>query len=316
VGEPNRGLEYMFIMMNSARLAVGLEGYAVAERAFQRAADWARNRLQGKVGAVPQGSAPTIIHHPDVKRMLLSMKAGVEAMRASALYAACQLDLAGHHPDATVRAASQARGDLLIPIVKAWSTELGIELASVGIQIHGGMGYIEETGAAQYLRDVRITAIYEGTTGIQANALIGRKIGRDGGTAMQALLTQMRTELAALNPTEPRAQAACRAAREAVDGLEAATRALLGMLATGPERAAAVAVPYLMTAGYTVGGWLMARAASIAADKLTGTEREFYSGKLATAQFYAEQLLPRTLAQRRIVEQGAGAVVGVDAGLI
>jgi len=319
VGEPNRGLEYMFIMMNSARLAVGLEGYAVAERAFQRAADWARNRLQGRVTAMPAGSAhatPTIIHHPDVKRMLLTMKSGAEAMRAIALYAAFQLDLAAHHPDPGVRAASQARGDLMIPIVKAWCTELGFEIASLGIQVHGGMGYIEETGAAQYLRDVRITSIYEGTTGIQANDLIGRKIGRDGGAAMSALIAEMRTQLGALKVADARAQAACRAAGEAVDTLEAASRALLGMLATAPERAAAVAVPYLLTAGFTIGGWLMARAAAIAADKTAGAEREFYAGKLASAQFYAEQLLPRTLALRRIVEQGAAAVVDVDAALI
>jgi len=317
VGEANRGLEYMFIMMNTARLAVGLEGYAVAERAFQHAAEYARSRLQGRVAVAPgSGATPTIIHHPDVKRMLLTMKSAVGAMRATALYAASQLDLAAHHADRAVRAAAQARGDLLIPIVKAWSTELGIELASLGIQVHGGMGYIEETGAAQYLRDVRITAIYEGTTGIQANDLIGRKIGRDGGAAMTGLLEAMRGELAAAQPSDAAAQAACRAALEAVDQLAAGTHALLGMLASSPERAAAVAVPYLMLSGFAIGGWQMARAAVLAAGKTAGAEREFYLGKLATAQFYGEQLLPRTLALQRIVERGAAAVAGVDAALI
>ena len=198
VGEANRGLEYMFVMMNAARLSVGLEGYAQGERAFQQAAEWARTRVQGKppvplakvAGSASLGTSSSpapIIGHPDVKRMLLGMKSTVEACRALALYAAYQLDLGAAHPDPAVRKAAQARGDLLIPVVKGFCTESGIEIASVGIQVHGGMGYVEETGAAQTLRDVRITTIYEGTTGIQSNDLIGRKIGRDGGAALRGL---------------------------------------------------------------------------------------------------------------------------------
>ena len=313
VGEPNRGLEYMFIMMNTARLSVGLEGYAVAERAFQRAADWARTRVQGRSATTP-GAAP-IIQHPDVKRLLLTMKASVEAMRATALYAALQLDLGAHEPDAARRAAAHARGELLIPIVKAWSTELGIEIASTGIQVHGGMGFIEETGAAQYLRDVRITAIYEGTTGIQANDLIGRKIARDGGATLSALITEMRAQLDSLDATHPAAAIARTAALEATGLLGEATQALLGMLGAHPERAQGVAVPYLMLCGFVMGGWLMARAAAVAAAKLGGSERAFYLGKLATAQFYAEQVLPRALGLHRIVAQGSASTT-LDPGLI
>jgi alkylation response protein AidB-like acyl-CoA dehydrogenase len=191
VGEPNRGLEYMFFMMNAARLSVGLEGYAVGERAFQRAVEWARTRIQGKP-PVPQPTGPApIINHPDVKRMLLTMKSSTEAARAMALYAAMQLDIAVHDPDEKRRAAAQARGDLLIPIVKGWCTEIGNEVTGLGVQVHGGMGFIEETGAAQYVRDVRITTIYEGTTGIQSNDLIGRKLGRDRGAAMAELIADI-----------------------------------------------------------------------------------------------------------------------------
>ncbi len=184
VGEANHGLEYMFIMMNAARLSVGLEGYAMGERAFQHAAEWARTRIQGRP-PVAQASGPApIINHPDVKRMLLTMKSTTEAARALALYGAFQLDFAAFSGDAAQRTAAQARADLLIPIVKGWCTEVGNEMAAIGVQIHGGMGFIEETGAAQYVRDARITTIYEGTTGIQANDLLGRKLGRDRGAAM------------------------------------------------------------------------------------------------------------------------------------
>ncbi len=377
VGEPNRGLEYMFIMMNTARLGVGLQGYAMGECAFQQAAEWARNRVQGKPPAAQDGlpvqgrpgargnpgaaaqpggggsgtagrsgaaagaGAATIIHHPDVKRMLLSMKSGVEAMRALTLYAACQLDLAAHHRDDAVRAAAQARADLLIPIVKGWCTELGIEIASTGIQAHGGMGYIEETGAAQFLRDARITAIYEGTTGIQANDLLGRKVGRDKGAALTALLDDAQAELDGLKATDAAAVAVRAAAREGVTLLRDATQSLLRMQGSDPSRAAAVAVPYLKLCGFALGGWLMAKAAEIAAGKLAGAPaggdgggasaggdaggggdrrgdagRARYAAKLQTARFYAEQMLPSALALKRIVESGAASVTEADARLI
>jgi 3-(methylsulfanyl)propanoyl-CoA dehydrogenase len=315
VGEANRGLEYMFIMMNTARLGVGAQGCALGERALQQACGWARTRVQGKPPA-SAGAAATIVHHPDVKRMLLGMKSSVQAMRALQLYAAHQLDLAGHQRDPAVRAAAQARADLLIPIVKGWCTELGIEVASTGIQAHGGIGYIEETGAAQVLRDVRITAIYEGTTGIQANDLIGRKIGRDGGAALFALVADMRTELAGLEADDAAARAARTAALEGVELLSGATRSLLSLLATDPARAQSVAVPYLKLCGFVLGGWLMARAAGMAAGKLASEEREYYSAKLQAARFYAEQLLPSALALERIVERGSESVVEADARLI
>jgi alkylation response protein AidB-like acyl-CoA dehydrogenase len=316
IGEPNRGLEYMFIMMNAARLSVGVEGYAVAERAFQRAADWARTRVQGKPPSGGASGPATIINHPDVKRMLLTMKSATEAMRALAMYAAFQLDLSEHHADEAQRKAAHARAELLIPVVKGWCTELGNEMTGVGVQVHGGMGFIEETGAAQYVRDVRITTIYEGTTGIQANDLLGRKMGRDRGAAMSALLQEMGTELGALKPTDDASRAVVRAASEGVALLRDSTQSLLQALASSPDRALAVAVPFLMLSGFVIGGWLMAKAAFIAASKLSGSEGEFHTAKLRSALFYAEQVLPRSLALAKIVKEGGGSVTGTDAGLI
>ena len=312
VGQANRGLEYMFIMMNAARLSVGLEGYAVGERAYQQAAEFARTRIQGKP-PVAQGDGPLpIIHHPDIKRMLLTMKSTTEACRAVSMYTAFQLDLASHHTDEKQRAIAQARGDLLIPIVKGWCTETGNQIAGVGVQIHGGMGFIEETGAAQYVRDVRITTIYEGTTGIQSNDLIGRKIGRDGGAAMSLLLADVSRELGSLGKAEP----AVIAALEAVDSLQDATRSLLKSWGSRPDAAMAVSVPYLMLCGYVLGGWLLAKSAAIAAGKLQGLDKSFYESKIHTARFYASQVLPNTLALARIVQTGAASVIDTDAALI
>jgi len=318
VGEANRGLEYMFVMMNSARLSVGLEGYAVADRAFQRALEWARTRVQGRPVAVKAGSAQkaTIIEHPDVRRMLLTMKAGTEAARALALYAAYQVDLGAHAADAKQKAAAQARADLLIPIVKGWCTELGNEIAAIGVQVHGGMGYIEETGAAQYVRDVRITTIYEGTTGIQSNDLLGRKLARDRGAAMAALIDDMASGLPQLDAGNPATDATRTAALEAVGLLRGATQALLAHLASRPELALAVSVPYLKLCGFVTGGWLMARSSAIAATKLTGPDAEFYSAKVRTALFYAQQMLPNALVLARVVEHGGASVAETDSALI
>jgi alkylation response protein AidB-like acyl-CoA dehydrogenase len=315
IGEANRGLEYMFIMMNVARLAVGLQGYAVAERAFQQAADYARTRVQGRNSAAAKGAPAPIIHHPDVKRMLLEMKAGTEAMRALTLYTAWQLDLAESHADPAVRAQAQAQGDLLIPIVKGWCTEFSVELASLGIQVHGGTGYIEETGAAQWLRDVRITAIYEGTTGIQANDLLGRKLLRDKGAAMMSLLAQIATELSGEAGTGV-VQAARGAVLTAVQGLRDTTGKLLALGATEPDRALSVAVPYLMMCGFVLGGWLMARAAKLVSTDAGQGGKEFSAAKLATARAYIGQLLPRALGYGQIVVNGSDCVAGVDATLI
>ncbi|HEX5161878.1 MAG TPA: acyl-CoA dehydrogenase C-terminal domain-containing protein [Steroidobacteraceae bacterium] len=329
VGEANRGLEYMFVMMNAARLSVGLEGYAQGERAFQQAAEWARTRVQGKPpmplskvsGSASMGTSSSpapIIGHPDVKRMLLGMKSTVEACRALALYAAYQLDLGGGHPDPAVRQAAQARGDLLIPIVKGFCTESGIEIASTGIQVHGGMGYIEETGAAQTLRDVRITAIYEGTTGIQSNDLIGRKFGRDRGATLATFIDEMRRTLQALAPEHPDVLRVREASLDSLDRLRNAADSLLGNLASAPDKAMAVSVPFLKLCGVTIGGWLMARAAEIAARKRAqgASDREFLDAKIASAHFYATQVLPQVLTLEHIVLRGSDAVVTADAALI
>ncbi len=313
VGEPGRGLEYMFIMMNSARLSVGSEGYAVGERAWQRAAQWARTRVQGRPPGV--GGAAPIINHPDVKRMLLMMKSQTEAARALTLYGALQFDLAQYGPESGRRAA-QARGELLTPIVKGWCTEIGNEVASIGVQVHGGMGYIEETGAAQYMRDVRITTIYEGTTGIQSNDLIGRKLARDRGVAMAALLDDMERELAGLGSADAAVAGTAAAALAAVRLLRQSTQALLGTLATRLEAGMAVSVPYLKLCGYVAGGWLLAKSAALAAARSSGAEREFYSAKIRTAAFYAAQVLPNALALARIVEAGGASVADTDAALL
>jgi len=235
-----------------------------------------------------------------------------------ALYAAQQLDLGEAHPDEAVRAAAGARGDLLIPIVKGFCTESGIEIASVGIQVHGGMGYVEETGAAQTFRDARITSIYEGTTGIQSNDLIGRKVGRDRGAALLAFLEEMQKSLDSLTPIHAIAVQARGAATDAVARLRKSTDALLAALATSPDRAMAVSVPFLRLCGFTIGGWLMARAADVAANNLAAgaSDREFLDAKLATAHFYATQVLPQVLSLEQIVCHGSEAVVGTDATLI
>jgi hypothetical protein len=257
-----------------------------------------------------------IIHHPDIKRMLLVMKSTTEACRAVALYAAYQLDIAGHHPDEKQRTAAQARADLLIPIVKGWCTETGNQITGVGVQVHGGMGFIEETGAAQYIRDARITTIYEGTTGIQSNDLIGRKMGRDGGATMNQLIADMSGELQGLETAEPAVSATRKAALEAVGLLKDSTNALVKALASRPDTAMAVSVPYLMLSGYVIGGWLTAKAAALAARNLQGQDRSFYESKLHTARFYADQVLPNALALARVVQSGAESVVATDAALI
>jgi len=316
VGEPGRGLEYMFIMMNSARLSVGSEGYAVGERALQRATEWARTRLQGKAPLAAGAGPVPIIQHPDVKRMLLTMKSQTEASRALTLYAAFQFDLAAHSADGNVRRTAQARGELLTPIVKGWCTEIGNEVAATGVQVHGGMGYIEETGAAQYVRDVRITTIYEGTTGIQGNDLIGRKLGRDRGVAIGELIAAMERELRSLESGDPAVLGVREAALAAVAALKSATQALLRTLASRPEVGLAVSVPYLKLCGYVIGGWLLAKSAAIAAAKVDGPESAFYAAKIRTAAFYAAQVLPTAAALARVVEGGGASVADTDAALI
>ncbi|MGH8180237.1 MAG: acyl-CoA dehydrogenase [Steroidobacteraceae bacterium] len=312
VGEPNRGLEYMFVMMNTARLAVGVQSYAVGERAFQQAAEYARTRIQGRPVGASEADRLPITHHPDVRRMLLTMKSCTEASRALSFYAGQQLDLAAYHPDTEVRAAAQARGDLLIPIVKAWCTETANDTAAIGVQVHGGMGFIEETGAAQYVRDVRITTIYEGTTGIQSNDLIGRKIGRNRGAAIGALIADMQRELQGLEPGGDAPRETRDAALQGVGLLESATRSLVGNMAGAPERALAVAVPYLRLCGLVIGGWLLAKSAAIAAAGRGTAGKDFYQSKIRTAYFYARQVLPQAIGLAKVVEEGAASVVDTE----
>jgi alkylation response protein AidB-like acyl-CoA dehydrogenase len=317
VGEENRGLEYMFTMMNHARLGVGVQGVALAERAGQHALEHARTRVQGREIGQTSGDRVTIIHHPDVRRMLMSMRSRVEAMRALACFAAAALDKARHHPDERERRRSQALIDLLTPIVKGWCTEQAVEIASTGIQVHGGMGFVEETGAAQYLRDARITTIYEGTTGIQAMDLIGRKIAFEKGSTALAFITRMReldVELATA------AGAGFESTREelavALTALEEATRWMIETYPRDPKAAAAVSVPYLMLFGTAAGGWMMARSAVVAHASLSdpAANRAFMQAKLATARYYAEHELPRAASLAREVTGGAASVLAVDPG--
>jgi acyl-CoA dehydrogenase len=319
VGEANRGLECMFIMMNAARLSVGIQGIGLAERALQQASAWAHGRVQGRpVGSHSAAPLP-ITHHPDVRRLLLTMRSGVEAMRALALYAALQLDLARAASGANERSAALLRGELLIPIVKGWSTEYGTELVSLGLQVHGGMGYIEETGIAQTLRDVRITTIYEGTTAIQANDLLGRKLGRDDGAAMLTLLGAAELELKESKGDADTAGlcSVLSGAREGIGELRSATESLLVALRTAPAAAYAVGVPYLRLCGVTLGGWLMARAARIAAVQVQkATEQLYWRSKLQSASHYAAHALPLALALSRTVRSGGASVAAADLDLL
>ena len=314
VGEPNRGLEYMFIMMNEARFAVGMEGVALAERAYQQAVAYARDRVQGTELGVRGGDKVSIIHHPDVRRMLLSMKSQTEAMRALAYVVAAANDKAHCHPDEATRAASQAFVDLLIPVVKGWSTENSIEIASTGVQVHGGMGFIEETGAAQHLRDARITTIYEGTTAIQANDLIGRKIARDGGTAVRALIGEMRDAAGALARGDDSLKAIGKALADGVNAVETAVGYIVENYGAELKAVHVGAVPFLKLLGIVAGGWQMARAARIASQRLAAGEGDpdFYRAKIVTARFYADHVLPQAPGLAHTVTAGAGAALALD----
>ena len=319
VGEPHRGLEYMFIMMNAARLSVGLEGVAIAERAYQRALAWSRERLQGKpVGSQGARTAP-IVQHPDVKRMLLTMKSTTEATRALAYWTSAILDRARKHPDEAERKRSQALVDLLIPVVKGWSTENGIKVASLGIQVHGGMGFIEETGAAQHLRDARITTIYEGTTGIQANDLVGRKVGREQGRTAFALIAEMEGILKEL-PAAKNVHLSSIGDRlsAAIAPLKEATQWIVQAYPTNPAAVAAGSVYYLELMGITCGGWMMARAAQAAARQLDAGvgDRDFLRGKVLTARFYADHILPQAMGLSAITMRGGDSVLAVEEALL
>jgi 3-(methylsulfanyl)propanoyl-CoA dehydrogenase len=305
VGEENRGLEYMFIMMNAARFAVGLEGVAIAERAFQRALAFAKERVQGRDLVGGGGSVP-IIRHPDVRRMLMLMKSQAEAMRALAYTTAAAVDFSQRSEDREARKRHQAYVDLMIPVVKGWCTETGIEVASLGVQVHGGMGFVEETGAAQYLRDARITTIYEGTTGIQAMDLVGRKIAREGGATAKAWLGELK-KLDAKLASHPEIR---KSLAEGVKAVEDCVEFIVG--AKDPRIQFAGAVPFLKLMGIVAGGWQMARAALAAEKRKSSGDSAFYEAKIATTRFYADHVLVQAPGLRNTVVNGAAGVLALS----
>jgi alkylation response protein AidB-like acyl-CoA dehydrogenase len=308
VGEENRGLETMFIMMNAARFGVGLEGVAIGERAFQRALAFSKERLQGR--GLSGGTTVPIIRHPDVRRMLMLMKSQTEAMRALAYVVAAALDFASRSSNSEEKKRHQAFVDLMIPIVKGWSTETGIEIASLGVQVHGGMGFVEETGAAQYLRDARITTIYEGTTGIQAMDLVGRKIAREGGATANTWLEELRGFDAELARSENPDVQSLRGQLAA--GVRALADGVQFMVAEkDPHATFAGAVPFLKLAGIVAGGWQMARAA-LAAEKNLSKDKSFHEAKIATARFYGEHVLVQAPGLRDTVVKGGAGVMALS----
>jgi 3-(methylthio)propanoyl-CoA dehydrogenase len=313
VGEENRGLEYMFIMMNAARFAVGMQGIAVAERAYQKAVAYARDRVQSRPVDGSVSGPAAIIHHPDVRRMLMTMRAYTEGCRAMASVAAAAYDAAHHHPDAAARKQNQAFYEFLVPLVKGYSTEMSLEVTSLGVQVHGGMGFIEETGAAQYYRDAKILTIYEGTTAIQANDLVGRKTARDGGQTAQAIAAQIEKTEGEL------AKRDSGAARAVAKRLAAARKAFLDVVAfvaqqskASPNAVFAGSVPYLMLAGNLVAGWQLARALLVAEDLLQkGQDATFLRAKIITARFYADHILAKAPGLRDSIVEGAESVTAL-----
>lgn len=306
IGEENRGLEYMFIMMNAARFAVGMQGVGVSDRAYQKAVAYAKDRVQSRPvdGSAKQPVA--IIQHPDVRRMLSTMRALTEASRALAYVAAGHCDIAHCHPDEATRASHQAMYEFLVPIVKGWSTELSIDVTSLGVQVHGGMGFIEETGAAQYYRDARILPIYEGTTAIQANDLIGRKTVRDGGKVAKSLLAGVAETVESLGALQgPAFQSMRKYLGQGQRSLSGAIDFVVANTKEDPNAVFAGSVPYLKLAGIVLGGWQMARALLVAAQK-RDEDPAFYSAKIATAQFYAEHVLPLASALEASIVSAKG----------
>ncbi len=314
VGEENRGLQYMFIMMNAARFAVGMQGVAVAERAYQQAAAYARDRVQSRdVGG--SAAAVTIIHHPDVRRMLMTMRAMTEGARSLAYYAAAASDHAHHEPDAEQRKSQQAMYEFLVPIVKGWSTEMSIEAASLGVQVHGGMGFIEETGAAQYYRDARILTIYEGTTAIQANDLVGRKTARDGGATAQRMIALMEDTQAQLAGSDnEHLQAIGKQLAPAAVALKAVVAMIVEAAQQDPHAAYAGSVPYLKMCGIVFSAWQLGRAALAAHGALAQADADqaFLQAKITTARFFAEHILPQGVAMQGSITQGAAATMALD----
>src|SRR3989344_4019069 len=310
VGQENRGLEYMFIMMNAARYAVGMQGIAISERAYQKAVQYAKDRVQSRPVDGSINASAAIIHHPDVKRMLMTMRATVEGCRAMATVAAAAFDAAHHHPDAETRKQNQAFYEFMVPLVKGYSTETSLEVTSLGVQVHGGMGFIEETGAAQYYRDAKILTIYEGTTAIQANDLVGRKTARDGGQTAKGIAAQIeKTEADLLASGPPAALAVAKRLTAARKALLDVIDFVAGGTKAQPNAVFAGSVPYLMLAGNVVAGWQLARGLLVAQDLLQkGQDEAFMRAKITTAQFYADHILVKAPGLRDSIVEGAASV--------
>ncbi|MBA4114814.1 MAG: acyl-CoA dehydrogenase [Verminephrobacter sp.] len=313
VGQENRGLEYMFIMMNAARYGVGLQGVAIAERAYQKAVQYAKDRVQSRPVDGSINASAAIIHHPDVKRMLMTMRAYTEGCRAMASTAAAAYDAAHHHPDAQVRKDNATFYEFMVPLVKGYSTEMSLEVTSLGVQVHGGMGFIEETGAAQYYRDAKILTIYEGTTAIQANDLVGRKTARDGGQSARAIAAQIEKTEAELQASgTPAALAMARRLAAARQAYLDVVDFVCGGAKASPNAVFAGSVPYLMLAGNLVAGWQLGRSLLVAQDLLQkGQDEAFMRAKIATAQFYAEHILVKAPGLRDSIVEGAESVTAL-----
>lgn len=314
VGEENRGLEYMFIMMNAARFGVGMQGVGLAEHAYQQAVAFAKDRIQSREVAGSAGPV-AIINHPDVRRMLMSMRSQTEAARALAYVGAGLSDLAHHHPDEAMRKANLALYEYLVPVIKGWSTEMSENVARDGVQVHGGMGFIEETGAAQHYRDAKILTIYEGTTAIQANDLVGRKTVRDGGAVAKALIAQVREVEAQLGDVQGDDFAAiARRLQEGSAAFEQVVDYVVANVKSDVRAVFAGSVTYLKLAGIVLGGWQMARAALVAQKKLEAGEGDaaFYRAKIATARFFADHILSQAPGLRTSIVDGAAGVLALD----
>jgi 3-(methylthio)propanoyl-CoA dehydrogenase len=315
VGEENRGLEYMFIMMNLARFGVGLQGIGIAERAYQRAVAYARDRVQSRDVGAPKNPSSPIIRHPDVRRMLLRMRSQTEAARALAMATAYAIDLAEAHPDAEVRKANQAFVELMIPVVKGWSTEMAQEVTYQGVQIHGGMGFVEETGAAQYYRDARITTIYEGTTAIQANDLIGRKMAREGGVTAKNLVNAMQVFADSLDgESHVHLKAAQKRLHDGIDAMMRAIEFNLANFNSNVRACFAGSVPMVKLFGIVCGAWALARVSKEAAERIAANhpDQAFYEAKLATLRFYVDTMIPEAIAAADVIVNGAEGTLALE----
>jgi hypothetical protein len=303
----------MFIMMNAARYGVGVQGIAIAERAYQKAAQFSRDRVQSRPVDGSMNSSAPIIHHPDVRRMLMTMRAYVQGCRALASVAASAFDAAHHHPDAVARKEHQAFYEFMVPLVKGFSTEMSLDVTSMAVQVHGGMGFIEETGVAQYYRDAKILTIYEGTTAIQANDLVGRKTSRDGGQTAKAIAAQVATTVADLRQS---ASADALAMAKRLDAARAALVEVIDFVAgntkASPNAVFSGSVPYLMLAGNVMAGWQMARSMLAAEQSLAkGQDAEFMKAKITTARFYADHILTKAPGLRDSIVEGADSVTAM-----